>query len=160
VRLKAALVIFTLLALFPLLTFAQQKTLSPDESKQEPQASRNPDEQEVIGAILELIKLENEAQLFAVLPNANKDKTDPVGLIAGLYRRSMEKPLMAYGLIGYGLKQYFNLRAGAQSAMQVSQAVDESSIRFLMLQSMQNQKLIEQNQRIIELLEQLVKKRP
>lgn len=55
-------------------------------------------------------------------------------------------------LIADAIANYESLRFGARSAVQVSQAADEYGVKMQLI-------LLSQNQRIIELLEQLVKKR-
>ena len=52
----------------------------------------------------------------------------------------------------------FTARRFAKSAAQVSQAADETALRLSILNSAQQARIVEQNDRIIQLLEQLLKK--
>ena len=63
-----------------------------------------------------------------------------------------------YGGIPNGIAA-LELKEGARGAAQVSQAADEASVKFQLFLVAQNQALIQQNDRIINLLEQLVRKR-
>ncbi len=67
-------------------------------------------------------------------------------------QKAMTNPISSNVLIANTVKGYEDLRSAARSAMQVSQAVDESSIKMQMI-------IIAQNQRMIDLLEQLLKKK-
>jgi hypothetical protein len=60
-------------------------------------------------------------------------------------------PKMVRALVGKSLWQFYAAKADARGAVQVSQAANEASQRLSLLQ-------VEQNQRIIELLEQVAKK--
>lgn len=89
------------------------------------------------------------------------------------YGQSVREPQLARGALAALLYDFYRLRALAGSAMQASQAVDETNLRFSIFQAAQNQvqvqqgqqilaqnqRIIEQNQKIIALLEQIAKKK-
>jgi len=112
--------------------------------------------------LVDLISAELDAKLYALTPDAykdNKDKISAAERIAAIYARIADNPRLTSFLLGKTLREYMQIREGARSAMQVSQAVDEASMQFQLLLSAQNQTLIEQNKRIIALLEQIAKKK-
>ena len=76
--------------------------------------------------------------------NAKQELTD---LYASCTRDAKCSPLLMAKIIS----EYTSLREGARGAVQVSQAADEAGVKMQMV-------VMAQNQRIIELLEQLVKK--
>ena len=77
------------------------------------------------------------------------------------YGQAVTTPELARAAIGQLLSDYYKLRNQAKTADQATQAVSEALLRFMVLQTAQNQILVQQNQqmlqqneRIIELLEQ------
>lgn len=73
------------------------------------------------------------------------------------YGQSVRDPGLALGALSHLMSDYYTLRSRSTSAMQASQAVDETLLRFAVLQTAQNQVAVQQNQRIIEQNEQLIK---
>ena len=76
------------------------------------------------------------------------------------YGQAVTTPELARAAIGQLLNDYYRLRNQAQTADQATQAVSEALLRFMVLQTaqnqitvQQNQQLLQQNERIIELLE-------
>ena len=76
------------------------------------------------------------------------------------YGQAATTPELARAAIGQLLNDYYRLRNQAQTADQATQAVSEAMLRFMVLQTaqnqilvQQNQQVLQQNQRIIELLE-------
>lgn len=76
------------------------------------------------------------------------------------YGQAVTTPELARAAIGQLLDDYYQLRNQAQTADQATQAVSEAMLRFMVLQTAQNQILVQQNQqllqqqsRIIDLLE-------
>ena len=76
------------------------------------------------------------------------------------YGQAVTTPELARVAISQLLNDYYRLRNQAQTAEQATQAVSEAMLRFMVLQTAQNQILVQQNQqmlqqneRIIELLE-------
>ena len=65
------------------------------------------------------------------------------------YGQAVTDPTLARLAIGQLLSNYYALRNQAQTAEQVTQAVGEASLRFQVLQSAQNQVLIQQNQQLL-----------
>ncbi len=72
--------------------------------------------------------------------------------LANLYRQAVSSPKVMSLLIETEIADYASSSSSARSAPQASQAADEASVNLQIL-------ILAQNQRIIELLEQLVKKR-
>ena len=77
-----------------------------------------------------------------------------------LYGQAVTTPELARAAIGQLLGDYYGLRGQAQTADQATQAISEAMLRFMVLQTAQNQIIVQQNQqllqqqsRIIELLE-------
>lgn len=65
------------------------------------------------------------------------------------YGQAVTDPVLARLAIGQLLANYYSLRNQAQTAQQATQAVGEASLRFQVLQSAQNQVLIQQNQQLL-----------
>lgn len=65
------------------------------------------------------------------------------------YGQAATDPTLARLAIGQLLSNYYALRNQAQTAEQATQAVSEASLRFQVLQSAQNQVLIQQNQQLL-----------
>ena len=110
-------------------------------------------------------------------PNAQPNQTITPGSLAGAIQNSertqnADNLLLTYGqavttpelvraAVGQLLTDYYQLRNQAQTADQATQAVSEAMLRFMVLQTAQNQILVQQNQqllqqqaRIIELMEE------
>jgi nitrogen-specific signal transduction histidine kinase len=113
----------------------------------------DPQEQEAIMLMVKVIGLEMEARLYALAPEQNKDKADAANKLTELYSQIARNPIASRHLVSSMLRDYTSVREGARGAAQVSQVADEAGIKFQML-------VIAQNQRIIELLEQIARKRP
>jgi hypothetical protein len=109
--------------------------------------------------LLNLAGAEMEVKLYTLDPDKNKDKADSATKLANLYASLAQHPNAMRVWVGMMMKEYSSLREGAQSAAQVSQAANEAGIKFQLLMTAQNQLIIEQNKRIIELLDQIAKKR-
>ena len=80
------------------------------------------------------------------------------------YGQAVRDPQLAKGALSALLYDFYRLRTLAGSAMQVSQAVDETSLRFAIFQAaqnqvnvQQNQQELQQNQKIIDQNETLIK---
>ena len=102
--------------------------------------------------LLEFIRTELEVKLYAVAPESNKDKASASQRLAEIYSKIATSPGASHALMSHILGNYSSSREAARSAVQVSQAADEASIRMQLL-------LIGQNERIINLLEQIARKR-
>lgn len=81
------------------------------------------------------------------------------------YGMAITSPLTARATLSHLMNNYYAMRDRAKTPTQASQAVDEALLRYALFQSAQlqlnveqQQKLIEQNNRIIELLEQMAGK--
>lgn len=100
--------------------------------------------------------------LAGVIQNAERTQNADSLLLA--YGQSVTDPTLARIALGQLLSGYYQMRAGAQTADQATQAVAEADLRFNVMQAAQNQVLVQQNQviiqqneRIIALLEQMAK---
>ena len=90
----------------------------------------------------------------------NSERTQNADNLLLTYGQAATTPELARAAIGQLLNDYYRLRNQAQTADQATQAVSEAMLRFMVLQSaqnqimvQQNQQLLQQNERIIELLE-------
>ena len=90
----------------------------------------------------------------------NAERTQNADNLLQTYGQAVTTPELARAAIGQLLSDYYGLRNQAQTAEQATQAVSEAMLRFMVLQTAQNQIIVQQNQqllqqqaRIIELLE-------
>jgi hypothetical protein len=109
--------------------------------------------------LIEIFTTKMGTQLYALAPESAKDKAGAANTLAELYAKAVKRPPVMKSLLGETLSDFLELKQGARGAAQVSQAADEASVKFQLFRIAQNQTLIQQNDRIIELLEQLVRKR-
>ena len=72
------------------------------------------------------------------------------------YGQAVTDPNLARAAIAQLLTSYYGLRNQAQTAEQATQAVAEANLRFQVLQSAQNQILIQQNQQILNQNAQII----
>ena len=72
------------------------------------------------------------------------------------YGQAVTDPTLARAAIAQLLTSYYGLRNQAQTAEQATQAVAEANLRFQVLQSAQNQILIQQNQQILQQNAQII----
>ena len=72
------------------------------------------------------------------------------------YGQAVRDPQLARGALSALLYDYYRLRAIAGSTMQVSQAVDETALRFAIFQAAQSQVQVQQNQQILEQNQRLI----
>lgn len=147
----------SLLLLGTIEVFAQQgQTQVQDQTST---AAREVTAKQDLELLLLIKTAEAEAKLYVLAPESNKDKAGATTKLAELYAKAVQSPVVMRILVGEALLDFYDLKQGARGAAQVSQAADEAGIKFQLLTVAQNQTLIEQNQRIINLLEQLVRKR-
>lgn len=107
-----------------------------------------------MSALSDIILGELEMQAYSL---GDKTKAGGSARVAGGYARAGSEPNAQPALLSQALGDFYRLKQGAKGAAQVSQAADEVRVQLDALQVMQNRRLIEQNDRIIALLEQLVK---
>lgn len=86
--------------------------------------------------------------LNQTLSEAERTQNPDALLLA--YGQAVTDPTLARIAIGQLLSNYYSLRNRAQTADQVTQAVGEASLRFQVLQTAQNQVLIQQNQQLFQ----------
>ena len=90
----------------------------------------------------------------------NSERTQNADNLLLTYGQAVTTPELVRAAVGQLLGDYYQLRNQAQTADQATQAVSEAMLRFMVLQTAQNQILVQQNQqllqqqaRIIELME-------
>ena len=95
----------------------------------------------------------------------DSERTQNADSLLGSYGQAVTTPELARVAIGQLLNDYYQLRNQAQTADQATQAVSEAMLRFMVLQTAQNQILVQQNQqllqqqaRMIELMEEQAKR--
>lgn len=118
---------------------------------------KTPQEEAVLLQV-EILKTEMEAKVYAIAPDNNKDKSDAASKLAALYRKATSLPGVGDYLASGIWSEFTSNRFQANSAPQVSQVANEASVKFQFLLAAQNQVLIDQNKRIIELLEAIAKR--
>jgi hypothetical protein len=144
-----------LLSLTILLFTASGFSQATKQTQPVTETSKTKEQQQAIDDAKLLVEITNaEATLrLCALDSANAAcKEDGARKLAELYSEALKKPDTSRFVIARILTEYQNSREDARSAPQVSQVADEASIKMQFL-------VIAQNQRIIELLEQLVKKK-
>lgn len=97
----------------------------------------------------------------------NSERTQNADNLLLTYGQAVTTPELARAAIGQLLNDYYRLRNQAQTADQATQAISEAMLRFMVLQTAQNQIMVQQNQqllqqnaRIIELMEAQSKTKP
>jgi hypothetical protein len=78
---------------------------------------------------------------------------------ANAYRLLAADPRAVGKVLEQALTGFYTSKAGARGAVQISQSADEQQIRLSLLRAAQEARIIEQNDRIIQLLEQIAKKK-
>jgi hypothetical protein len=102
--------------------------------------------------LLKIKTTEAESALYTIDPDKYKDKAYAPARLAQLYQQAIDRPYVLQALAGEVYAEFIANKSGARGAAQVSQLADEAGMKIQMV-------IIAQNQRIIELLEQLVQKR-
>lgn len=95
---------------------------------------------------------ELSAQLCTISPENKLCSDYTPSTLSDLYSKIARDPKATAILLARTYESFANMKSGARGAVQVSQAADEAGMRMQLM-------IIAQNQRIIELLEQLVRKR-
>lgn len=133
------LLLFVLLAL-PITAYNQVKPVAPPEVL-------TAEESDILG---KLLVIELESSRCQMLPATCKDTSQE---LATLYAQALKSPRVIRAIAAQAVFKYQQLenQSGNKSAMQISQIVDQQNAKLIPL-------LIFQNQRIIELLEQIAKK--
>jgi len=88
------------------------------------------------------------AGLNQTLSQAEQTQNADALLVA--YGQAVTDPVLARLAIGQLLSNYYSLRNQATTAEQATQAVSEANLRFQVLQSAQNQVIIQQNQQLLQ----------
>src|SRR5690606_57545 len=73
-----------------------------------------------------------------------------------VYAGAAGSPEMTDSVVVHALQKYFDMRSNTKSAVQVSQAVDELSVRLTTLQVAQNRRIIEQNDLALKQNEEII----
>lgn len=129
------LLLFLALALFAIPTFAQTDTLTKDEAN-------------LLGTLL---AIELEAERCGSFGAATEKCLNAKSELASIYDRVAKSPRLIRYLAAQAVNNYQKVQNAAKSAPQASQIADQQNARLMPL-------LVIQNQRIIELLEALLKK--
>lgn len=128
-----------------------------NEPKEPAKDATKDEEAEETSIMLRIITAQLVAETCAgerILGRTESDacKANPAQQLADLHAQAVKHPRLVMLLSSAAFRRFTNLSVGARGAAQVSQAADEASIKFQMI-------IVAQNQRIIELLEQLLKKK-
>jgi hypothetical protein len=96
--------------------------------------------------------MEKKLQIFHVDPHNEQAKgaRDDLNKAMSILKDAPKDPKAVNAIAGQALWDYYVDKAGAEGAAQVSQLANEQTLRLNVLQ-------VQQNQRIIELLEQVAK---
>ena len=86
----------------------------------------------------------------------NSERTQNADNLLLTYGQAVTTPELARAAIGQLLSDYYRLRNQAQTADQATQAVSEASLRFMVLQTAQNQILVQQNQQLLQQQERII----
>lgn len=103
-----------------------------------------------------------EASIQAELGHLSRDTSGAVidrgaQVAADGYRALAADPAQTAALLRQVIGDVYLARAGARSAVQASQAIDEQQLRLSILRAAQEARIIAQNDRIIQLLEAIAK---
>jgi hypothetical protein len=138
----------------------RQDQAVPSDTQPAPGMTRLTDAQSRILGDLIIGELEMEAYFLG-----DKSKAGSSAKIAGAYARVGQDAATQPAALSRILSEYYELKTGARSAQQVSQAANEATVRLSVLQAAQNRRIIEQNDalakqnaQIIALLKQIAKK--
>jgi hypothetical protein len=108
---------------------------------------------EEVQLLVQIMLAEQQARLAGLTQKKDKDQPDPMENLARLYALAITKhPKLLPRLIGQALTPFYEGKESARGAAQVSQVADEAGIKFQLI-------IMAQNQRIIELLELIARKR-
>lgn len=102
--------------------------------------------------ILELKLAELQAKSFALDPENNRDKADAAGRVQLMYARAVRDTALLDALVSDLASDYASMKEQVRSAPQASQVAEQTNVQLQFL-------VIQQNARIISLLEQLIRKR-
>ncbi|MBI2528186.1 MAG: hypothetical protein HYV93_19680 [Candidatus Rokubacteria bacterium] len=122
-------------------------------SAQQPPRAHTADQTWTNATMKENVLSAEASQAFlAAAPDQNpKEARQAIFDVIAVYGEGVATPEGVKGLTAKALNKLWATRVGARSAAQVSQLTDETQIQFALIQ-------IQQNQRIIGLLEELVKR--
>lgn len=148
----ALLIIFTLGSAIHAQDVASPQS-SPPEVKIEP---LTPDE---VIKLVQIISLELEVKLHVMAPTPERARANPSAKLAQLYKEAAASPRLTRHLLGQRIETYLKNQNSARSAPQASQVANEASVELLHLLAAQNAAIIEQNARMIVLLERLTRGR-
>jgi predicted signal transduction protein with EAL and GGDEF domain len=106
--------------------------------------------------LFDILAADIEAGLYH---GGDRTKSGATSKMAGAYARAGKDTAMQPALLADALDKFYAIKDGAKGAVQVSQAADEARLQMDSLLVMQNRRIIEQNDRMIVLLEQIAKKK-
>jgi len=124
---------------------------------QTPQPSPSPAAEKPVSLQIDILRADLDLKTSSMIGDSKK-VIDAASVLGGLYSKAVNDSETTNWLLTSLFTEYAGDRSGARSAPQVSQVADEANVKFQMLIAAQNQVLIEQNKRIITLLEAIAKK--
>jgi hypothetical protein len=124
-----------------------------------PAAESDGARKEAVNLWLQVKTLEAKAMLYALDPDGNKDSAGAAEELAGAYQKALSYAGSGANFAGEIYAEFLASKAAANSAPQVSQVANEASVKLQFLLAAQNQVLIDQNKKIIDLLGQIARKK-
>lgn len=125
---------------------------TPPPAKPAAQQTPSTPELDDVNLRLAILTAELGVKVCAISPNADSCKERPAEQLVKLYSQAISRPAVLRSLLASGVTTFTFAKENARGAAQVSQGADEANVSFQLI-------IIAQNQRIIELLEQLNKKK-
>ena len=86
----------------------------------------------------------------------NSERTQNADNLLQTYGQAVTTPELARAAIVQLLNDYYTLRNQAKTADQATQAISEAMLRFMVLQTAQNQILVQQNQQLLQQQERII----
>lgn len=86
----------------------------------------------------------------------NAERNQDANSLLLLYGQAVTDSELARAAISQLLASYYQMRNGAQTAEQATQAVAEANLRFQVLQAAQNQIMVQQNQQLLQQNAQII----
>lgn len=153
------------LFVLPLVLYGQTSSVPPAPVAPSKVPSRLTPEEEQTRA--EIRRLENDLAIALIgkkeeSPSPTRERRDETTVavdLGDLYAWTAENSRVARFWVAEEVGEFVSSKILARSAAQVSQLADEVGVRLQALQTMQNLRLIQQNDRIIALLEVLARKK-
>ena len=91
---------------------------------------------------LEQFKNETDANLYVLDPKGHEDKAEAFKRFSTMYGRTAADTEMQRAFVAQTLNKYYVDKAQAKSAQQSTEVMQEAALRLQLLQSAQNQRII------------------